>query len=100
MSQWGMRRVTGGSGSLFSFYGTACIDERILLLQYSGVLGNEGATRVDFTHGGLYLTATIDLVSRQILGTTKPKASHVSPTCVAPKFISPLGVRATRQEPL
>jgi hypothetical protein len=48
MSQWGMRRGTGGSGSLFSFYGTACIDERIPLLQYLGALGNEGAPRVDF----------------------------------------------------
>src|SRR5882762_7670238 len=96
MSQWGMRRGTGGSGSLFSFYGTACIDERIPLLQYSGALGNGGATRVDFTRGGLYLTVMIDPVSRQKLGTTRPKAPHVSPTRVAPKFISPLGVRAGR----
>ena len=96
MSQWGMRRGTGGSGSLFSFYATACIDERIPLLQYSGALGNGGATRVDFTRGGLYLTVTIDPVSGQKLGTTRPKVPHVSPTCVAPQFIAPLGVRSAR----
>ena len=90
-------RETGGSGSLFSFYETAIIDERIPLLQYSGALGNEGAPRVDFTRGGLYLTVTIDPVSRQKLGTTRPKVPHVSPTCVAPQFISPLGVRSARQ---
>src|SRR6266566_2024242 len=39
------------SASLFSFYGTACIDERIPLLQYSGALGNGGAAGVDFTRG-------------------------------------------------
>src|SRR5882762_3022045 len=42
------------------------------------------------------LTFTIDPVSRQELGTTRPEAPHVSPTCGAPKFISPLGVHATR----
>jgi hypothetical protein len=55
--------LAGGSGSLFSFYLTAPIDERMQLLQSTGSLRNEGAPRLGFTRGSLYLTVTLDPVS-------------------------------------
>jgi hypothetical protein len=55
--------LAGGSGSLFSFYLTASIDERMQLLQSTGSLRNEGAPRLGFTRGSLYLTVTLDPVS-------------------------------------
>src|SRR6266851_9918214 len=50
----------GGPGSLFSIHLRAVIEERIPLLQYAGSLRKEGAPRVGFTRGSLYLTVTID----------------------------------------
>jgi len=57
---WG--EWAAGPGSLFSFYLTTPIEERIPLLQSTGSLRNEGAPRVGVTRGGLYLTVTIDPV--------------------------------------
>ncbi len=47
------RAWAGDPGSLFSFFLTLPIDERIPLLQHSGTLRNEGAPRAGFTREGL-----------------------------------------------
>lgn len=75
---------TGGPGWLFPFGLTAPIDERIPLLQYTRTLRSEGAPRVAFTRGSLDFTVTIDPVSGQNRGTTRPKDPHVTPTCGPP----------------
>jgi hypothetical protein len=47
------RAWAGDRGSLFSFFLTLPIDERIPLLQHSGTLRNERAPRAGFTREGL-----------------------------------------------
>src|SRR6266436_6877073 len=47
------RTWAGDPGSLFSFFLTLPIDERIPLLQYSRTLRNKGAPRAGFTRGDL-----------------------------------------------
>ena len=47
------RAWAGDPGSLFSFFLTVPIDERIPLLKYTRTLRNKGAPRAGFTRGGL-----------------------------------------------
>src|SRR6266853_2051234 len=88
----------GGPDSLFSFRVMVAIDERILLLRYSGLLRNEGAPRVGFTRGR-FVSHRHDRSGLQIKTMNNEiKSPTRKPDVWATQFISSLGARATRPD--